>query len=267
MAAGFRGALGLVSWVLIGASIVFMFFVILSGVKNTTPLNKTYFLQADTSQIPGARQTSQWTYFYVCGPGNTDCGKAVPALPLGDAWGKGATNVPAGLYGNHHGDTSTYYYYLWRFGWVFYLMALVFDVGALFAACLSCLRIGSGLAGILAAFAWFWFTLAASLMTAEFVKARNRFRDAGMSAHLGTYAFAWTWAAWGCITIAMLLLFSGAAVGGSKSSNDNVRNTTSTRTTTGKSNNLGFFRRQRSTRSRGSFIDNDGQRRVKEEYA
>jgi len=257
MAAGLRGALGMVSWVLIAASIVFMFFVILSGVTNTTPLNKTYFLQADTSSISGARPVSQWTYFYICGAGNQNCGKAVPALPFGSAWGSKATGVPSTLFG-HHDGTSTKYYYLWRFGWVFYLMALVFDVGALFAACLSCFRIGSGLAGLLAAMAWFWFTLAASLMTAEFVEARNVFRKAGMSAKIGTYAFGWTWGAWACITLAVGFLFFGAAVGGSSSNNDNVR--------TNKSSNR-YFGRQRSTRSRGSFVDNEGQRRVKEEYA
>lgn len=261
MAAGLRGALGFVSWILMAAAIVFMFFVILSGVTNTTPLNKTYFLQADTSKVSGARPISQWTYFYVCGAGNTDCGAAVPALPLGDAWGSGASNVPAGLYGSHHA-TSKHYYFLWRFGWVFYLMALFFLVGALFAACLSCFRIGSGLAGLLCLMAWFWFTLAASLMTAEFVQARDRFHDAGLAAKVGKYAFGWTWGAWAAITIATILLFSGAAVSGPSSRSTRDDNARSTPT-----GNIGFFRRQRSTRSRGSFVDNDGQHRVKQEYA
>lgn len=93
--------------------------------------------------------------------------------------------------------------------------------------------------------------------SAEFVQARNRFHDAGLSAKIGTYAFGWTWGAWGCITIAVCLLFSGAAIGGSSPSSGKARN----------KSNAGFFRRQRSTRSRGSFIDNDGQRKVKDEYA
>jgi len=95
------GGLGLVSWVLLAASITFMFFVVLSGVKDTTPLNKTYFLQADTSGISGARPISQWTYFYVCGADNKDCGDAVPALSLGNAWGKdkNAAGVPGALAG------------------------------------------------------------------------------------------------------------------------------------------------------------------------
>jgi len=267
MAAGLRGGLGLVSWVLLAASIVFMFFVVLSGVKNTTPLNKTYFLQADTSSISGARPISQWTYFYVCGAGNENCGAAVPGLSLGDAWGKGATNVPSALFSTHHHATSTSYYYIWRFGWVFYLMGLTLAVFALLAAFLSCLRIGSAFAGILSLGSWFFFSLGASLMTAEFVKARNQFHKAGMSAKIGRYAFGWTWGAWACITLATLLLFSGSAVGG-RSKDDNVRNTSVRQNgTRNKTTNGGFFRRQRSTRSRGSFIDNDGQRRVKEEYA
>jgi len=105
-------------------------------------------------------------------------------------------------------------------------------------------------------FFFFKFHDVTNSYSAEFVQARNRFHDAGLDAKIGTYAFGWTWGAWGCITLAVLLLFSGTAVGGS-SSNDNVRNKSSTR----------FFSRKRSTRSRGSFIDNDGQRKVKDEYA
>jgi len=256
MSVGLRGGVGFISWLLIAASILFMFFVVLAGVDGKTPLHKTYFLQADTSTISGARPTSQWTFFYVCGLGNTDCGAAVPALPFGAAWGNGATGVPSGLFGSHDG-TNTHYYYIWRFGWVFYLMGLFFDVFAFFASFLSCLRIGSGFAGLLAAFAWFWFTLAASLMTAEFVQARNRFHEAGLSAKISVYAFGWTWGAWGCLTIAVGLLFFGASVSNPEPAGNNVRS----------KSNVGFFRRQRSTRSRGSFIDNDGQRKVKEEYA
>lgn len=92
-------------------------------------------------------------------------------------------------------------------------------------------------------------------LSTEFVQARNQFHKAGLDAKIGVYAFGWTWGAWGCITIAVILLFAGTSVGGS--SDDKVRN----------QSNKGFFRRNRSTRSRGSFIDNDGQRRVKDEYA
>ncbi len=77
-----------------------MFFVILSGVKDVSPLNKIYFLQADTSKINGAKSISQWTYFYICGANNQDCGSATAALPFGYAWAGGNDNgVPGDLAG------------------------------------------------------------------------------------------------------------------------------------------------------------------------
>jgi hypothetical protein len=64
------------------------------------------------------------------------------------------------------GTTSTHYYYLWRFGWVFYLLALFFDVIAFFTSLLApCSRLASGLSGLVLSIALFFFTLATSLMT------------------------------------------------------------------------------------------------------
>lgn len=268
MAAGIRGAMGIVSLILIAGALVLMFFVVLSGVTNSTPLNKTYFLQADTSSITGARPVSQWTYFYVCGSGNTNCGNAVPALPFGYAWVGNSDGAPAELIGSHgKHTTSTHYYYLWRFGWVFYLISLFFTVMAFFTALLApCSRLASGLSGIILMGSLFFFSLAASLMTAEFVQARDRFTSAGMSAHIGRYAFGFTWGAWAAIFLATIFLFLGCGAGGRK--DDNVRSSRSGAATSGGLGNVGFFRRQRSRRSaRGSFVDNDSQRRVKDEYA
>jgi len=92
-------ATGIVSLVLIAGSLVLLFFVVLSGLKSTTPLNLTYFLEADTSSIQGARPVSRWTYFYICGADNTDCGSPVPDLPIGYAWIGGTDGVPAELVG------------------------------------------------------------------------------------------------------------------------------------------------------------------------
>lgn len=81
-----------------------------------------------------------------------------------------------------------------------------------------------------------------------------------MSATIGKYAFGFTWGAWAAMLIAAMLLFLGCGLGGRK-------DTTTTTRSVGGSGNRGFFRRQRSRRSnRGSFIDNESQRRVKEEY-
>lgn len=170
---------------------------------------------------------------------------------------------------HYKGTTSTYYYYLWRFGWVFYLISLLFTVMAFFTALLApCSRLASGLSGTILLGSLFFFTLAASLMTAEFVKARDRFRDAGISTKIGRYAFGFTWGAWAAIFLATLFLFLGCGAGGRK--DDNVRSSRAATTSGGGLGNVGFFRRQRhsSRRSaRGSFIDNESQRRVKDEYA
>jgi hypothetical protein len=60
----------LISTVFLAASLVLLWFVILSGVTHTSPLRQTYFLRADTNGITGARPITQWTYFYICGLDN-----------------------------------------------------------------------------------------------------------------------------------------------------------------------------------------------------
>lgn len=76
-----------------------IFFVILAGTTTTPPLNDTYFLRADTFDISGALETSQWTFFYICSPGNVDCTTASPAMPFGHAWADDADGVPEALIG------------------------------------------------------------------------------------------------------------------------------------------------------------------------
>jgi hypothetical protein len=103
------------------------------------------------------------------------------------------------------------------------------------------------------------------IFSAEFVQARNHFRDAGISASLGRYAFSWTWGAWAAMFLADIFLFVGC--GASRRGDDNVRSR-GAKPGRGGFGNLAFFRRQRSRPSaRGSFVDTDSQRRVKEEYA
>ena len=144
-----------------------LWFVILSGLTNTTPLDKTYFLRADTSGISGARDVTQWTYFYFCGEGNQDCSKARPAPAFGKAWDRDASDAPSDIIGGHGGGTtSTHYYYMWRFGWVFFLIALFFEVFAFFGAFLACCgRLGAAISGLLSLVALVFLSAAASLMT------------------------------------------------------------------------------------------------------
>jgi len=75
------------------------------------------------------------------------------------------------------------------------------------SGCLYCVRILNKITGILLVFALFWYTLGVSLMTGEFVQARNRFRDQGLKASLGRYAFGFSFAAWACLFLAIISFF------------------------------------------------------------
>jgi hypothetical protein len=143
-----------------------MFFVVLSGMTGHAPLNNTYFLQADTYFITGARAVTRWTYFRMCDDRNANCGASVPALPFGYAWSSNPIFAPAELVGPEAGrTTSTYYFYMWRFGWVFYLMSLIFTLFAFLVGFLACFgRLGSVVAGIVSLCTLMFYTLAVSLM-------------------------------------------------------------------------------------------------------
>jgi hypothetical protein len=143
-----------------------MIFVALGGVKDISPMNKVQFLTADTSSIPGARAQSQWTFMYVCGAGNKDCGSPVPAMPVGYAWVGNTKNAPSGIvgsFGKH--TTAKFYYYMWRVGWSFLLIGLLFTAFTIISGLLAFTKIGSGFSGLLALAAVGSQGLGAILMT------------------------------------------------------------------------------------------------------
>ncbi|KAF2805249.1 SUR7-domain-containing protein [Mytilinidion resinicola] len=252
MAPASRPILGLVSLIILAGGILFQFLVILSGGVNGSPENQIYFLQASNiANIAGARNPSRWTFFAVCGVDakghNANCGKPVPALPFDPPRNFGTTtNVPAQFLGTHK------FYYLSRFMFAFYLIALFFAACALCTGVLAlCSRLGGYLSGLTVSIALFFQTLAAALMTAWTVEGRNAFRRGGHSASLGKKAYGFTWGAMACFLIATVLFCVGGAVSGSGNRSSTVSRKRSTR----------------STRSRGSFLDTDSQKRVKDDYA
>jgi hypothetical protein len=147
-------------------SILFLLFIVLSGAYNSAPLNNTYFLQADTYFISGARPVTRWEFFRICDDHNT-CGPAVPAIPFGYAWATHPVFAPTELIGeNGSGTTSNYYFYMWRFGWVFYLISLIFDFAAFFTGFLACFgRLGAAVSGLITLCTLVFYTIAVSLMT------------------------------------------------------------------------------------------------------
>ena len=142
-----------------------MFFIILWGTSNHSPLNTFYFLQVDTTGIPGFTGNHRWTFWNLCPVvnGKNNCGAVHPAFPFDPASHRnfGTTkDVPKAFIG------TSKYFYLTRFMFAFELIALFFGVCALFTGMLAlCTRLGSYLSGLLASIALFFQTLTAALMT------------------------------------------------------------------------------------------------------
>ncbi len=141
-------------------------FTILSGGINSAPINRFYFLEAATNNIPNARNPSRWTFFAICGRDpssghNANCGSPVPALPLDPPRNFGTEqNMPEQFLG------TNMYFYLSRFMWAFYLIALFFAACALITGLLAmCSRLGGYLSGLTVSIALFFQTLAAALLT------------------------------------------------------------------------------------------------------
>lgn len=144
------------------------FLIILSGAISSSPENQVYFLQASTNGVTGSSipNPARWTYFAVCGTdsngNNANCGSTTAALPFNAPQNFGTSDgLPADLVNN-----TNRYYYLSRFAWVFYIIALFFAVCAFLVSLLAlCSRLGAYLTGATTAIAWFFQTLAAALMT------------------------------------------------------------------------------------------------------
>ena len=148
-----------------------MLFILLAGAINGAPVNRWYFLEADTSNIPNAPALSRWTYWNVCGVDGdrTSCGdrsyeSVHPAWPLDPYSARQfgtSVNMPENFV-QHHG----YYFLMTRFMFAFMLIALFWAVMALFTGLLAlCTRIGAYLSGLLALTALVFQLVNAALMT------------------------------------------------------------------------------------------------------
>ncbi|KAF2397513.1 SUR7-domain-containing protein [Trichodelitschia bisporula] len=232
--------LAFVSIILLAGGMLFQFFIILSGTTLSTPENQIWFLESTTNNIPNApRNPSRWTSFAICGVDskghNTNCGAPVPALPFDPShhtnFGTN-TGVPNAFVGTHT------YYYLSRFAFAFFIIALFFAVCALLTSVLAlCTRVGAWLSGFNTFVALFFQTLAAALMTAWSVKARYHLRRAGEDAKLGTSAYGFTWAAAACF---LLATFTFCASG--RSSHRRERTAVASPPPVGTRRRRGFFR-------------------------
>ena len=77
-------ALGFLGLFFTASALLLMFLTFLGGARNSNPLNIIYFLEADTSAIPGAPALSRWTFWNVCPvvDGKMNCPGNTPAFPF-----------------------------------------------------------------------------------------------------------------------------------------------------------------------------------------
>ncbi|KAI7288193.1 hypothetical protein KC345_g28 [Hortaea werneckii] len=143
-----RPILGLVSLLLIAGGIVMTFFIVLSGAQvGGSSISQIYFLQADTGGVSNPndnyRNPARWTYLAICAVqngNNNDCTSTRAAQPFN----------PVGNFGTSSGlpdrfGSENHFYYLSRFAWVFYIIALFFAVVTFFLGMLAlCTRLGFG---------------------------------------------------------------------------------------------------------------------------
>lgn len=209
-----RVALGFLGLFFTASALLLMFLALLGGARNSNPLNQIYFLQVDTSNIPGAPELSRWTFWNLCrvdANGKSQCGKSYPDFPFDPPSHRNfdtTTNIPSAFIGTNH------YFLTSRFIFPFLIIALFFAVVSLFTGFLAmCTRIGSYLSSLMAWVALFFQIIATCLMTAVFVQGRNKFSDNGQVAKLGAKSFAFMWTAVACLILSCVLYCMGGAVG------------------------------------------------------
>lgn len=201
MGAG-RPISALLALVFTAGAFLLMMLTLLGGAQNKNPLDRTWFLEADTSRIPGAPSLSRWTFWNVCGvvDGRNDCHGTKAAFPLDppSSWNFGTTEgVPRQFIG------SNKYFYITRFMFAFMLIGIFWVFLSLLTGLLAlCTRVGGWISAFFATLGLIFQILTTSLMTAGYVKGRNNFSSNGQPSRVGPKAFGWMW------TAVVLLLIS-----------------------------------------------------------
>ncbi|KAL6939708.1 hypothetical protein ACO0RG_003553 [Hanseniaspora osmophila] len=180
-------------------NVLLLIFMLFSGTTDSFPINRFYWLQANTSSIPNAEfSTSTWTFWGLCAKGSNgraDCssnqGKLSPGYPLSpyDNFGT-TTNVPSDFVKNR----GTYYY-LSRFDFAFVWLALIFSgVNLLIYAFTFCSYSFIRVVWFLQVLATLFIMANAAVQTACVVMARNAFNHNGQNGEIGVCMMAMLWA-------------------------------------------------------------------------
>ncbi|KAI5842312.1 actin cortical patch SUR7/pH-response regulator pali, partial [Tricharina praecox] len=182
------------SLILLSGATVLLFLLLLAGAFDRRPLNRIFFLQADTTGIPNAPNgITHWTLYNHCSSHNginTACGPNSAAYPIDPVRNFGTrTGIPSSFV--HH---PSKYFYLSRFLYAFYIITLFFTLCALalsLAACLS--PLATYLATACALAATLSAAFCAAVMTAVYEMAARAWRHDGRQARIGVKATAFTW--------------------------------------------------------------------------
>lgn len=183
---------------LLAGSTLLLVFLVLSGSTDHFPFNRFYWVRGDTSEIANAYTQSAWTFWGVCDYNDFSSCLTAPAFPLSPVDNfNTVANVPQDFV-----DNRNTYYYLSRFAFAFFLLALAFSGFALLISVLGfCFTVIDKVLVFLVVIDLFFVAGAAAFQTAVVVLARNAFKAQGLQTHIGVKSLAMAWAA-----VAVLLL-------------------------------------------------------------
>ncbi|SCW00767.1 LAFE_0C11540g1_1 [Lachancea fermentati] len=188
----------LVSLLFLAGTTLLLILIVLSGAINDYPVDRFYWVQGDTSNISGAPALSRWTFWGVCdrnSSGSTVCSDLSPAYPISPVDNFGTTvNVPSDFV-----DNRSTFYYLTRFSFCFFWIALAFiGIAFLLYAISWCSYAFTKVVFILVTVGALVDMAAVSCQTAASVMARNAFHNANLSSDIGASLFGIAWASVAC---------------------------------------------------------------------
>lgn len=194
MGAILRTLCRLITVLFLAGNTLLLILIILSGSLTQYPINRFYWIQADTSNIPNAPSTTRWTFWGACSIENgiTTCGEHLaPATPISPMDNFDTTiNVPAKFI-----DHRDHFYYLSRFSFCFFWIALAFiGVAFLLYFIAVCSKKIFQVVLILSIVGSIFNIIAVVLQTAVSVLARNAFHDADLSAKISAPLLGIAWA-------------------------------------------------------------------------
>lgn len=209
-----RVTLQLISLLFLAGSALLLFFIILAGARPSGILQKWYFLAADTSDYGNAKYpVSRWSFYGICGyekgesvkkPGKfIGCSKNKADYPLDPSrnFGIKQEDLPTQFQGNR-------FYYLTRFQFPFYLIALFFDVVALFSVLFSASFRSAGFVTVVSVlFTAVFSIIASSLSTAAYVDGRNALKNSGHDAAIAPTLYGFMWAVVFMAIVNFILIF------------------------------------------------------------